>query len=359
MRLRSLLFCLFLLTISFGFAQHLSLTPKQLIIKSTSRLDVRGTRTGLTAFDTYLQTLGVRSISPLKGMHHDRYYLVNLSTDPDWAALINSPQRFSGIEYIQPNFIRKQHAVPNDTYFPSQLFNLSNIPQAWDYSTSSPLIIVGVVDSGMLREHPDLAPNLYVNPGETINGLDSDGNGYIDDWSGWDFVDAPELADMALGDFVDPDNDVTDENFHGTHVAGIIGAAGNNGIGVSGVCWNVKLMPLRAGFRTNTGGGYLQDDDPAAAIIYAADNGCHVINMSWGDTNYSAIIADACQYAYDKGVILVASAGNDAGPTLNYPAKLSTVISVGSVNRYKVISGFSSYGTDLDLVAPGEQIIST
>jgi subtilisin family serine protease len=81
--------------------------------------------------------------------------------------------------------------------------------------------------------------------------------------------------------------------------------------------------------------------------------------MSWGDPNYSAIIADACQYAYDKGVILVASAGNDAGPTLNYPAKLSTVISVGSVNRYKVISGFSSYGTDLDLVAPGEQIIST
>jgi subtilisin family serine protease len=159
-------------------------------------------------------------------MHQDRYYLVNLNDDPDWATLLNNPQRFSGIEYIQPNFIRMQHAIPNDTYFPSQLFNLCNIPQAWDYSTSSPLIIVGVVDSGMLREHPDLAPNLYVNPAETINGLDSDGNGYIDDWSGWDFVDAPELADMALGDFLDPDNDVTDENFHGTHVAGIIGAAG-------------------------------------------------------------------------------------------------------------------------------------
>ena len=152
---------------------------------------------------------------------------------------------------------------------------------------------------------------------------------------------------------------MTDENFHGTHVAGIIGAVGNNGIGIAGVAWNVSLMPIRAGFRTTSGQGTLQDDDAASAIVYAADNGCHVINMSWGDPAYSPIIGDACAYAYDKGVTLVASAGNDPGPYLSYPAKLSTVIAVGSVNRSLNLSGFSSYGADMELVAPGDLVLST
>lgn len=332
-------------------------TPGQILFKTSSQKQISQDKIGLTDFDTYLSQHGLKDLKPMAGMPSGRYFKANLSEMPDIQQM--KSLSFAGIEYIEPNYLRKMHAIPNDPLFPRQLHHLCSVPQAWDYGTGSRQIIVGVVDSGLLINHPDIHDNVYINHGEIPdNGIDDDGNGYIDDWCGWDFVDAPEMADIALGDYLEQDNDVTDENFHGTHVSGIIGAVGNNAIGVAGVCWNVRIMPLRAGFRT-TDAGYLQDDDCAAAIIYGADNGCHVINMSWGDPNYSAIIADACDYAYDKGVVLVASAGNDPGDNMSYPARLSNVISVGSVNAAKVVSGFSSHGHDLDLVAPGENVLST
>ncbi len=332
-------------------------SPGQLLFKTDSPVVISEGKTGLSDFDGYLSQFGIKQVQPIKGMPSDRYFKVSLSSMPDIQAM--KSLSFAGIEYIEPNYLRKLHAIPNDPLYPRQLLHLSSIPSAWKYTTGNRQIIVAVIDSGLLINHPDIAANVYVNEGEIPdNGIDDDGNGYIDDWCGWDFVDAPEMADVGLGDFVEQDNDVEDENFHGTHVSGIIGAQGNNGIGISGVAWNVRIMPLRAGFRTAEA-GYLQDDDAAAAIIYAADNGAHVINMSWGDPNYSAIIADACDYAYYKGVTLVASSGNDGSRGLSYPAKLSNVISVGSVNSAKVLSSFSSYGPELDLVAPGELVLST
>ncbi|MBW6514523.1 MAG: S8 family serine peptidase [Candidatus Syntrophosphaera sp.] len=337
-----------------------NITPGQLIFKSSQPLDPKSDRTGLTAFDSYLNQLGAFNLRPIRGMHTPQYFLVDLAQEPDWAAVKSGSISFPGIEYVQPNGLSSLHLEPNDPLYHLQFHDVTSNPQAWNYTTGSSTVIVGVIDSGALIHHPDLWPNIYINPGEIPdNGIDDDGNGYIDDWCGWDFADAPELSDTAVGDYLEQDNDVEDENFHGTHVAGIVGAVGNNGIGVTGVAWNVKIMPIRAGFRTTTGAGYLQDDDAAAAIIYAADNGCHIINMSWGDPEYSPIIGDACQYAYDKGVTLVASAGNDPGPYLSYPAKLSTVISVGAINRTRTIAGFSSYGMDMDLVAPGEMVLST
>ena len=337
-----------------------TITPGVLLFKTTAPISIKANRTGLSAFDNYLDQLGAFNLRPISGMHLPQYFQVNFTQEPDWETIRSGSYRFDGIEYIQPNYLSKMHITPNDPLYPQQFHQVTSNPQAWNYTTGSSLVIVGVVDSGILREHPDLTANLYINPGEIPdNGIDDDGNGYIDDWCGWDFVDAPEMADTGLGDFIGQDNDVTDENFHGTHVSGIIGAVGNNGIGVTGVAWNVRLMPIRAGFRTTQGQGYLQDDDAAAAIIYAADNGCHVVNMSWGDANYSPIIGDACLYAYNKGVTLVASAGNDPGPYLSYPAKLSCVIAVGAVNRNRNLAGFSSYGPDLDLVAPGEAVLST
>ncbi|MDP2172240.1 MAG: S8 family serine peptidase [Candidatus Cloacimonadaceae bacterium] len=349
-----------LMALSCLAALNMEITPGVLLFKTTQPISVRSDRTGLTAFDSYLDQLGASNIIPISGMHTNRYYQVNIAVDPDWTALKNGQYSFTGIEYAQPNFLRKMHLTPNDPLYPLQFHHITSNPQAWNYSTGSSLIVVGIVDSGLLFEHPDLNANIWINQGEIPNnGIDDDGNGYIDDWWGWDFSDAPEMSDVGIGDFTGQDNDPTDENYHGTHVAGIVGAVGNNGIGISGVAWNVKLMAIRAGFRTTQGQGYLQDDDAAAAIIYAADNGCHVLNLSWGDPNYSAIIADACQYAYDKGVTIVASAGNDPGPILSYPARLSTVISVGAVNKTRNLAGFSSYGVDLELVAPGEQILST
>ena len=359
---------LWILIIFLGLATvlpALGVTPKQVIVKSQMPLNVKSDRSGLTDFDSWLDRHGAFSLRPIKGMHLPHYYLVNLAEEPDWDTLHEGKLSFPGIEYVQPNYLSELHLTPNDPLYNEQFHEMVSNPQAWNYSTGSSQVIVGIIDSGCLINHPDLQANMYINPGEDPalglhdNGIDDDGNGYIDDWCGWDFADAPEMADVAVGDYLDQDNDVDDENFHGTHVAGIIGAVGNNSVGISGVCWNVKIMPIRAGFRTTTGQGYLQDDDAAAAIIYAADNGCHVVNLSWGDPNYSPIIADACDYAYSKGMTIVASAGNDPGPILSYPAKLSNVISVGAVNRNRTLAGFSSYGPDLDIVAPGETVLST
>jgi len=336
-------------------------TPNQLIFKTAQPLlEIRSGRTGLSGFDSYLNSLGAYSLRPVIGMPGDRYFLVDLTTAPDWQNLRSGNLSFPGIAYVQPNYLSKMHIEPNDPRYPEQFHYVTSTPQAWNFTTGSELVLVGVVDSGVLIDHPDLAANIYVNPHEIPdNGIDDDGNGYIDDWCGWDFSDAPEMFDVGIGDYVGQDNDPEDENFHGTHVAGIIGAVGNNGIGVAGVAWNVKILPIRAGFRTTQAEGYLQDDDAASALIYAVDMGCQVINMSWGDPNYSPIIGDACQYAYDRGVVLVASAGNNPTPNLSYPAKLSTTLSVGAVNRNRNLAGFSSFGPDLDIVAPGEAVLST
>ena len=351
---------LLLLILSLAALNAAVITPGQLIFKAKSPLQLKSDRTGLIAFDSYLNSLGASNLRQIKGMHAPLYYLADIASEPDWQALREGDLHFQGIEYVQPNYCSTLHITPNDPLYTQQFHTVVSNPQAWNYTTGSSQIVVGIVDSGCLIDHPDLQENIWVNPGEIAgDGIDNDNNGYIDDIYGWDFTDAPEFSDTAIGDYLDQDNDVEDENFHGTHVAGIIGAVGNNGIGVTGVAWNVKLMPVRAGFRTTAGQGTLQDDDAAAAIIYAADNGCHVVNMSWGDPNYSPIIGDACEYAHSRGVTLVASAGNDPGPYLSYPAKLSTVISVGAINRNRNIAGFSSYGIDMDLVAPGELVLST
>ncbi|MFO8144938.1 MAG: S8 family serine peptidase [Candidatus Syntrophosphaera sp.] len=344
-----------------GTLSHaIDITPGQLIFKTSQPLDPKSDRTGLIEFDSYLDQLGASNLRSIEGMHTPRYFLVDLASDPNWENLRSGTVSFPGIEYVQPNGLSKLHLQPNDPLYGQQFHNVTSNPQAWNYTTGSSTVVVGIIDSGCLIDHPDLQENIWINHGEIPdNGIDDDGNGYIDDWCGWDFADAPELSDIAVGDYTEQDNDVEDENFHGTHVSGIVGAVGNNNTGVTGVAWNVKIMPIRAGFRTTTGMGYLQDDDAAAAIIYAADNGCHVVNMSWGDPEYSPIIGDACYYAYSKGVTLVASAGNEPGPFLSYPAKLSTVISVGAINRNHTIAGFSSYGMDMDLVAPGEMVLST
>jgi len=352
---------LILLILLCGMLSAENITLGSLLFKTSAPLaQIKSGRTGLTAFDSYLDGLGAFQLQPVKGMPGNRWFKASLSTDPDWTAVKSGNLSFPGIEVIQPNYLNVFHIEPNDPLYSQQFHYVTASPQAWNMSTGSQSVLVGVVDSGILTEHPDLAANIYVNPDEIPgDGIDNDGNGYIDDWHGWDFADAPELLTSAIGDYVDRDNDPTDENFHGTHVAGIIGAVGNNGTGVAGVCWNVKLLPIRAGFRTTAGEGYLQDDDAAAAVIYAADMGCNVVNMSWGDANYSPIIGDACQYAYDKGVTLVASAGNNPGPYLSYPAKLSTVISVGAINKTRNLAGFSSWGVDMDIVAPGEGVLST
>lgn len=271
-----------------------------------------------------------------------------------------------GVASIEPDFLLASRAIPNDTSF-SQLWGLHNTgqaggtvdadidaPAAWDITTGSRSVVVAVIDTGIDTSHPDLAANIWRNPGETPgNGIDDDRNGFIDDVHGWDFANG--------------DSNPMDDNGHGTHVAGTIGAVGDNGRGVAGVAWQVSIMGLK--FLSGSGSG--STSGAIAAINYATkmrrDFGINVVatNNSWGGGGFSTALRDAIQAGGNAGILFVAAAGNesndnDASPS--YPASYasSSIISVASTNRRNELSGFSNYGaTSVDLAAPGESIYST
>lgn len=220
------------------------------------------------------------------------------------------------------------------------------IASAWRQTTGGS-VIVAVVDTGADLEHPDLAANLWTNPGEIPgNGIDDDGNGYVDDVHGYDFV-----AD---------DGDPADENGHGTHVAGIIAARGGNGIGVSGVAWRAKLMIVRALDAHAQG----TTDTVAEAVRYAVDNGARFINLSLAGPTPTPDLEGAMIYAQQHDALVIVAAGNDGAnlatsPT--YPASFpeDNIIGVAATTDRGRLSDVSDYGPGADLAAPGEDILST
>ena len=262
----------------------------------------------------------------------------------------------------------EEAVIPNDQYFDLQwhLINsgqaggLDNedilAPEAWNLRSKSPDITVAIIDSGVQLDHPDLTNNIWINSDEIFgNGVDDDGNGYVDDASGWNFP--------ASSPYPFPDE-------HGTHVAGIIGAEGNNGIGVAGVSWDVQLMPLDV-FNGSKGAS---DADIVNAIYYAANNGADVINMSLGSTYYNANLSDfkryepygyslyydALTYAVNQGITVVIAAGNDDlnnDTHLSVPAAFSEaidgVISVASLSNSGDLSWYTNYGSSVTIAAPG------
>jgi len=222
---------------------------------------------------------------------------------------------------------------------------------AWSTTTGSKSVIVAVVDTGVDIGHPDLKNEIWTNTREIPNNdVDDDGNGYADDVHGYDF---------ANGDGTVYDREEGDE--HGTHVAGIIGAEGNNSIGVSGVNQHVTIMPVKG----LNGFGEGDDYSLAQAMKYAVDNGANVINASWGGYDYSDVLKDACDYAASHGVIVSAAAGNDANDNDQwgfYPAAFdsATIVSVAATDRNDKLADFSNYGADsVDLAAPGVDVMST
>ncbi len=269
--------------------------------------------------------------------------------------------------YYQKNHVYRVHdSDPNDPLYTAQWYHREvGAAQVWESLPVNSEVIIGVIDTGIEYTHPDLLNCIWVNLKEDlnhnmtldsadINGLDDDGNGYVDDVVGWDFTDAPRFRDS--GDYTDPDNDPADEYFngHGTQIAGIIAAEINNNIGIAGLIPHLRIMNLRAG----TANGYLEEDDVARAILYAMENGARVINMSFGDTELSRFLSDVLLYAYGKGLVLVASAGNSAENQIHFPAALSETIAVGASNKLQQRAGFSCWGGLLDLVAPGEDLVS-
>ena len=329
-------------------------------------------QTGFAQVDRVLQSVSAQTINPvfspaftLESQMLSKWIKVVLPANQD---IYSAMQQFSfldQVEYCSINRPFKLHYVPNDPKLDEQ-WALAKIDafSAWEIERGRDDVIVAVIDTGIEYDHPDLKNNVWVNETEDLNGngtlddgdlngLDDDGNGFVDDVIGWDFTDAPNYPDG--GDYLAPDNDPMDELGHGTSVSGIIAAEADNGIGISGLASNCKIMGLRA----FTAGGNGEEDDVASAILYAIENGAKVINMSWGDVFVSRVVDDIIRYAASKGVVLVASAGNSATDQIHYPSGFEGTISVGATNQDDLLAGFSNFGPTMDLVAPGVDILST
>ncbi|MGH7893056.1 MAG: S8 family serine peptidase, partial [Candidatus Binatia bacterium] len=218
---------------------------------------------------------------------------------------------------------------------------LTQAATAWDVANGAGTV-VAVVDTGIDETHPDLAANVWTNPGEIPgNGLDDDGNGHVDDVHGWDFADGDATPHDLFG--------------HGTHVAGTIAAVGDNARGVVGMAWGARVMPVR-GFDAN-GSGTLAG--LAACVVYAAENGADVINNSWGSIGVSHVVSEAAATAESFGAVMVAAAGNFAAPVDDFePAVLPGVVAVGATDYLDRIAGFSDFGAALSVAAPGVDVLS-
>ena len=270
-----------------------------------------------------------------------------LPTGEDPASFAREAAARPGVEFAEPVFLYQSTRVPDDPRF-KELWGLAAIdaPSAWATAIGDRRVTVAVVDDGVALTHPDLSPNLWVNPSEiAANGRDDDGDGYVDDVNGYDFVDGRGDPSPARSG---------EERWHGTHVAGTIGAAGDNRIGITGVNWKVSLMALRA---IGPRGG--RSDDLARAIDYAVDHGARVVNASWGGGGNSQVIARAVARARERGVLFVAAAGNDGASRPSFPANLSgdTVLSVGALSPEGGLAPFSNRGALV--AAPGVGILST
>jgi subtilisin family serine protease len=320
------------------------------------------------------QTLALANVGASKelGFRQIRASLVNVPQG-QMAAVAAQLASDPHVKYVEPNhLVSIDSTIPNDPSF-NQLWGLNNTgqsggkadadidaPEAWDVTTGSKDVTVAVVDSGVDFSHPDLAGEQWVNAGENCgstdptiscaqrtNGVDDDGDGYVDDWRGWDFVNG--------------DNNPTDDNLHGTHVAGTIGARGNNGVGITGVNWNVSLMALKFINASGTG----TTADAVRATLYAADHGAQVSNNSWGGPDSDQALQDAIDYGARKGTLFVAAAGNDGhndDTTPTYPAAWpsDSLVSVAATDNKDGLASFSNYGrTAVDLGAPGVGIVST
>lgn len=328
---------------------------------ATSQLSALGLSAGQVILD---QPLSGNSVSRIV----TRW---NLPPAADVWAVAAKLEQLPGIAYAEPNYrvrladVQVESTLPNDPNF-GDLWGLHNAgqvggvadadidaPEAWDITTGSSDVVVGVIDTGVDYNHPDLAANIWTNPGEIPgNGLDDDANGYTDDIHGWDGVSN--------------DGDPLDDQYHGTHVSGTIGAAGNNGAGVVGVNWNVRIM----GLKFLGADGFGSTDDAVEVMNYAALMKNRGVNLkltsnSWGGAGYQQALADAIQAQANAGILFVAAAGNnnsnnDGNPF--YPASydLPNVISVAALDRQDARASFSNFGTaTVDLGAPGVDVLST
>jgi len=324
----------------------------------------------------------------------NRLVVIDDLDDADAEAVAKQYSSLPNVEYAEANITIKlddpiqkdaprdllyrenQPNLPNDPNFAEQ-WALNNLGQnggteradidalkAWQVSKGSEDVVVAVLDSGVDYNHSDLAANIWTRP-DSVSRYYDDELGSIDDEHGYDgtLIDGLPALESKMGALI---SDPMDDNGHGTHCAGIIGAVGNNGIGIAGVNWNVKIMPLKFLGRGGTG----STEKAIEAINYAIDRkkagvNIRVISASWGSTTNSRALKDTIKAAGDAGILFVAAAGNDGSNTDSWPHypssyKLPNLISVAAVDRNDALTSFSNFGVKtVDLAAPGKDILST
>lgn len=291
--------------------------------------------------------------SQLKSTGLDRIVSVTYLENTDPLIVASKLARNPLVEWAEPRYVYESTFVPNDPSLGLQ-WALTKISaaSAWDLSTGDTSVVIGIVDTGVDWDHPDLNANIKRNWGEIPNNnIDDDNNGYVDDFLGWDFG--------GLVGIPDPDP-MEDQPDHGTHVAGISSAVTNNAIGVSSIGFNCKLLAVKTCQNNNRN----PSNQPYIiygyeGIMYAAMRGAKVINCSWGGGGYSILGQAVIDQATEMGALVVAAAGNNNSDDLFYPASYDKVLSVASTNQGDQKSSFSNYGTAIDVSAPGESIYNT
>lgn len=307
--------------------------------------------TGTLISKKWIKKYGIQQIrlpfSQLKDEKLQYTYVIRFSN----AALVeNFIQDLKSLNYVE--LVEK---VPNYQLFftPNDYAGLWHLPkiqadQAWDIQQGSSNVLLAVVDDAVKMTHQDLSAKIWTNPGETpANGLDDDGNGYVDDVNGWDAADNDNNPNPPAG--------ASDFYFsHGTHVAGIAAGATNNGVGIASIGFNVTIMPVKIGADANSGltGAY-------DGVTYAIASNADIISMSWGGGAYSSVYQTIFDNAYAQGIVCVAAAGNSNSSTPMYPAAYNHVISVAASDQNDLKASFTNYGSTIDVTAPGVDIISS
>lgn len=347
-----------------GFNLDKEHVPGQLIVKFKGGVEAGKSSLGI------LENYGAFSAVPFSRTGAVKVSFPAKESTGDLEAVAKKLAARPDVQYVEANtIIRMDARFPNDPEF-AQLYGLHNeggtggiagadinAPEAWEVSTGSQDVLVGVIDTGIDYSHPDIAPNYWTNPGETgvdaegrdkqTNGIDDDGNGYVDDFRGWDFANN--------------DNDPMDDNNHGTHCAGTIGGKGNDGQGVAGVNWDVSLV----GIKFLSGGGSGTLEDAVRAIEYGTNIGVQLTSNSWGGGGYSETMAAAIAEAEARKILFIAAAGNssannDRDP--HYPSSYAhdNVIAVAATDHNDRMASFSCFGAEsVDIGAPGVDILSS
>ncbi len=304
---------------------------------------------GQFKFSNAKEMFGTSSTETAFGLNRIMLIKYNSNDDPLYVA--SKIKELNNVEWAEPKFVRHSAFVPNDPSYSSQ-YNLAIIKaaQAWDISKGDTNVVIGIVDTGVDWPHPDLYANIWHNP-----HWQTDVN-FPGDSIGWDFGGA------GSGSNPTPDNNPIEDNpYHGSFVAGVASAVTNNGIGISGIGYNCKIMAVKV-----AQGNQVDPTSNAPYIIfgfegikYAADNGAKVINCSWGGGGFSNAEQEIINYAMSKGALVVAAAGNDGVSESFYPASYKGVLSVAATDQNDLKASFSNYGENIDLCAPGVSILST